>query len=329
MATADQVKALVRSHGERDDTRFYSVALQVAAKAARSGQAHFAQELRDLVDNARAGAVEAVRRELPVPVARPRGELADLLSVSYPTTRMADLSLEPGVRQRLDRVLIEQRQRDRLQAYGFIPIRRVLLTGPPGTGKTMSARALAGELRMPLFTIRLDALVTKLMGETAAKLRLIFDALAETMGVYLFDEVDALAGERMRGNDVGEMRRVLNSFLLFLEEQESEGLLVAASNHPQLLDRALFRRFDAVVAYPLPTIDVIKSLIRNRLATMAPQRWSWQQVEQFAAGLSHAEITLACEVAAKEAILSDQQHVSPHRLLEALRERQAAGAAEQ
>jgi SpoVK/Ycf46/Vps4 family AAA+-type ATPase len=254
-------------------------------------------------------------------VARPRGELADLLSVAYPATRLADLSLETAVLHRLDRVLLEQRQQDRLRERGFTPLRRLLLIGPPGTGKTMTASAIAGELHLPLFTIRLDSLITKLMGETAAKLRLVFDALAETRGVYLFDEVDALAGERARGNDVGEIRRVLNSFLQFLEEQESDSLLVAASNHPQLLDRALFRRFDLVVDYPLPTGEVARSVVRNRLAMMGPRRWVWERVDEAMAGLSHAEITIACELAAKEAILSGQQQVTIAGLVAALRDR--------
>ena len=324
MATADQVKALVRSHGDGDDARFYSVALQVAAKAARSGHVQFAQELRDLVDTLRARAAEpAGRGTRPVPVARPRGELAGLLGVAYPEARMADLALESTVRQRLDRVVIEQRQAERLRDHGFRPVRRLLLVGPPGTGKTMTARSLAGELRLPLFTIRLDTLITKLMGETAAKLRLVFDALAETRGVYLFDEVDALAGERARANDVGEIRRVLNSFLQFLEEGESDSLLVAASNHPQLLDRALFRRFDLVVEYPLPTVDVARAVIRNRLATMGPRRWNWQSIDEAATGLSHSEITIACELAAKEAILSGREHVTVDGVVAALRERGA------
>ena len=253
MATADHVKALVRSHAEGDDTRFYSIALQVAARAARSGQSRFAQELRDLVDELRkVEGRKAIAPGRPVPVAQPRGELADLLSVSYPGTKMADLVLEESVREQLLRVIAEQRQQDRLQEQGFHPLRRVLLLGPPGTGKTMSAKVLAGELRLPLFIIRLDGVITKFMGETAAKLRLVFDALIETRGVYLFDEVDALGGERARSNDVGEIRRVLNSFLQFLEQDEPESLLVAATNHPELLDKAMFRRFDAVIEYPLP-----------------------------------------------------------------------------
>jgi SpoVK/Ycf46/Vps4 family AAA+-type ATPase len=161
------------------------------------------------------------------------------------------------------------------------------------------------------------------MGETAAKLRLVFDALSETRGVYLFDEVDALGGERARTNDVGEIRRVLNSFLQFLEQDESESLLVAATNHPQMLDRAMFRRFDAVIDYPLPTPDVAQSIIKNRLANVRLQRIAWAHVKSAASGLSHSEVTLAAERAAKDAILAKRDAVTTSDLVVALRERQA------
>lgn len=323
MATADQVKALVKSHAEGNDTRFYSVALQVAASAARNGQNRFAQDLRNLIDALRDAQQQSapITTVRPVPVTQPRGELAQLLTVSYPKDILADLTLEDGVRQRLERVLLEHRQADRLRSHGFSPLRRLLLVGPPGTGKTLSAHVLAGELRLPLFVIRLDGLITKFMGETAAKLRLVFEALAETRGVYLFDEVDALAGERGLSNDVGEIRRVLNSFLQFLELDASESLIVAATNHPQLLDRAMFRRFDAVIEYPIPDADIARSVIRRYLATVPVGRLVWSQVLEAATGLSHGEIAVATELAAKEALLSHDGRVTTASLGAALRER--------
>jgi SpoVK/Ycf46/Vps4 family AAA+-type ATPase len=325
VATADQVKALVRSHAEGDDSQFYAVAMQVAARAAKSGQAKFAHELRDVVDAAKAAAQIGTDRHIrPVPVVQPRGDLAGLLAVSYPQSRMSDLVVESRVREALERVLTEQRQRDRLRQHGFEPLHSMLLVGPPGTGKTLSASVLAAELRLPLFLIRLETLITKFMGETAAKLRLVFDALEETRGIYLFDEVDALAGDRASTNDVGEIRRVLNSFLQFLEHDTSASIVVAATNHPQLLDRAIFRRFGVVVDFPLPTPAIARAVIRNRLATMGTRGLNWKLIDPAAHGLSHAELTLACERAAKEALLTGVPTVTTGALVNALKERHRA-----
>lgn len=300
MATADQLKALVRSHAQGDDDTFYAVALQVAAGAARSGKANLAHDLRQLVDEHKTA---PRRHPRPIPVSQLRGDLAGLLAVSYPEVARSDLVLEDDLRAQLDRILAEQRQADVLHARGFSPARKLLFVGPPGTGKTMSARMLASQLRLPLFTIRLDGLITKFMGETAAKLRAIFDAIQDVRGIYLFDEVDALAGERSRQNDVGEIRRVLNSFLQFLEEDDSDSLLVAASNHPTLLDRALFRRFDMVISYPPPSPEIIRAVIVNRLANMTTGDLDWGAILDAAAGLSHSDVTLAAEQAAKDCIL--------------------------
>ncbi len=321
MATADQVKALIESHAEGDDTRFYSVALQLAAKEARSGHAAYAQDLKRLVDAARGRQVAGAK---VVPVAAPRGELSSLLSVSYPDARLSHMALTADVRSLLRRVINEQVNRDRLYASGFRPLRRLLLLGPPGTGKTMTAAVLAGELSLPLFSVRLDGLINKFMGETASKLRLIFDAMAETRGVYLFDEVDALAGSREAGNDVGEIRRVLNSFLQFLEQDDSQSILVATSNLPDLLDRALFRRFDATATYPMPTAAVANAVIRGRLASLDLRDVNWRKIGQAARGLSHADVTAAAELAAKDAILAGATTVTTESLTESLGARQSA-----
>jgi SpoVK/Ycf46/Vps4 family AAA+-type ATPase len=328
MATADQVKALIRSHADGDDSRFYAIAMQVAAQAARSGHGKFAQELRELVDQvkARAKAVEPARGPKPVPLAQPRGELAGLFTVGYPKIRVVDMALTDALRARLDRVLTEQRQRDRIREHGFAPMRKLLLVGPPGTGKTMTAAALAGELGLPLFSIQLNGLITKYMGETAAKLRLVFDAIQSTRGVYLFDEFDALGGERGSKNDVGEIRRVLNSFLQFLEQDESDSLVLGATNHVGLLDRALFRRFDAVLDYALPTAEIAARVMRARLGLLDASAIDWAAAAKAAEGLSHAEIAMACDQAAKNAILDHSTSVCDAELALALEERRSTHA---
>ena len=321
MATSDQLKALVKSHGEGDDAQFYSVAMQVAAKAARAGQSRFAQDLRDLVDELRRGGAARLRVAPIVPVVQPRGELASLLTVSYPQARLPDLVLSPLLGERLRQILLEQRQRDVLERHGLRPTRRLLLTGPPGTGKTSTAAVVAGELGLPLFVVRLDTIITKFMGETAARLRLIFDALAETRGVYFFDEVDALAGDRAAANDVGEIRRVLNSFLQFLEEDIPESIVIAATNHPRLLDAALFRRFDTIMDFTLPDDESKRAVIGNRLARFDVRAVDWSRVVAAAGGLSHAEVATAAEEAAKRAVLSGRIQVLTDHLVDSLAER--------
>jgi SpoVK/Ycf46/Vps4 family AAA+-type ATPase len=320
MATAEQLKALLESHVEGDNDRFLSIVLQLAAQAARQGHGKLAQELRTLIDKARGN--ERTGDRNPVPLAQPRGELAGLLSVTYPKARLADMILASEIREHLERVLLEQRQRDKLATRGLLPRRKLLLVGPPGTGKTYSARALAGELHLPLFTVVLDALITKFMGETAAKLRMVFDAATRTRGVYFFDEFDALGGERANPNDVGEARRTLNSFLQFIEHDESESLLVAATNHVGLLDRALFRRFDDIIEFSMPDESLVLETLRARLASMGPPILHWKAAVKIANGLSYADIVRACEDAAKDAVLHDRSEVSMRALASALDRRQ-------
>ncbi|MFI0818568.1 AAA family ATPase [Streptomyces sp. NPDC021098] len=323
-ATADHIKALVQAHADGDDRSFYSVALQVAAREARQGHTRAAAGLRDFIDATRA---KRVGHLMPVSAARPDGELPGLLNLSQPDRGLDHMTLNPLLRERLLRVLSEQRQRGKLTEFGFSPVHRMLLTGPPGTGKSMSAAALACELGLPLFTIRLDGLISRFMGETAAKLRLIFEAVGRTRGVYLFDEFDALGAERIAGNDVGEARRILNSFLIFLDELEPHSLVIAATNHAGLLDRALFRRFDLVIGYDSPGTAEAMDVLRRRLSLMDTTRVEWTGVVSEAVGLSHAELVAAAEAAAKQAILGGSDVIDPAALTVALAERRTATGA--
>ncbi len=320
MASADQLKALVKSHIARDDGQFYSVAMQVAAHEARVGHGKLAEELRDMIDTAKARGLSSQPGKL-VPLAKPRGELANLLHVSYPKSRLADMVLDAGVATQIQRILKEQHLNTRIREHGLSPRRKLLLLGPPGTGKTMTASVLAGELGVPLFLVRLDALITKFMGETAAKLRQVFDAIADVRGVYFFDEFDAIGSQRGLAHDVGEIRRVLNSFLQMIEQDQSHSLIVAATNHPEILDYALFRRFDDVMEYHLPSVQQAGELIRSRLSRFAPKPFPLKTLAAKAEGLSYAEIRRAVDEAIKEAVMHEGKRVSAQVLGRALEER--------
>ena len=202
-----------------------------------------------------------------------------------PRYQLKDVVLNERLLERFDDILRQQRKRDWLREYGKTPNRRILFVGPPGSGKTMSAEAMAGELHLPLFIIRLEGLITRYMGETAAKLRLIFDETAKRRGVYLFDEFDAVGGQRTATNDVAEMRRVLNSFLQFMEEGNStDSLVICSTNHPSLLDRALLRRYDQVLEFNAPSSEQIKKLISANIGPMKVVRAAWKQIIHAAEG---------------------------------------------
>jgi SpoVK/Ycf46/Vps4 family AAA+-type ATPase len=316
MASADQLKALVKAHLEGDEQRFRSIAMQVAAHEAKLGHGQLAEELRALID--------AAKRNQAIPINRPRGELANLLAVSYPKARISEVVLEPELARQLQRVIREQRHAAKILAHGLAPRRKLLLVGPPGTGKTMTASALAGELGKPLFQVRLDGLITKFMGETAAKLRQIFDATAQTPGVYFFDEFDAIGSQRTLAIDVGEIRRILNSFLLMIEHDVSHSMIIAATNHPGILDQALFRRFDDVLYYSLPTARQIASLLKSRLGRIATKPVSWMQLANDALGLSYAEVTRVSDEVLKDALINERKTVSQAEIHQMLLERRDA-----
>lgn len=322
MASADQLKALLKSHVEGDDERFFSVAMQVAAHEAKLGHGKLAEELRALIDQAKAGrGLRQPGGEKPIPISRPRGDLAGLLSVTYPKSRRQELVLDSALSAQLERIIREQRQAANILSHGLSPRRKLLLMGPPGTGKTMTAAVLAGELGLPLFEVRLDGLITRYMGETAAKLRQIFDATDRTRGVYFFDEFDAIGSQRGLANDVGEIRRILNSFLQMIEQDESHSLIVAATNHPEILDQALFRRFDDVLHYDLPDEANIAVVLKSRLGRMAAKGVSWKRLASESVGLSYAEVTRAADETLKEALIERREEVAEADILRMLQER--------
>lgn len=317
MAKADQIKALLKSHSEGDDQHFYSVAMQVAAHEAKQGHGKLAEELRTLIDKAKS------RRAIgqPIPIGRPRGDLAELLTVSYPKSRLNDMILEESLALQIKKVIREQHYASEILSHGLSLRRKLLLVGPPGTGKTMSAAVLAGELGYPLCQVRLDGLITKYMGETAAKLRQIFDATNHTRGVYFFDEFDAIGSHRGMANDVGEIRRVLNSFLLMIEQDNSHSLIIAATNHPGILDHALFRRFDDVLHYTLPEKEQAVALLKSRLVHAVDKQISWEHLADISSGLSYAEVSRAGEEALKHVLMNKQKYVTEAEIAGMLAER--------
>ncbi len=269
MAAAEQIKSLIKSFSEGDDSRFYATAMQIAAAEARKGRQALAEELKKIIQDSKKSKINgSVLKRLPINSAQK--ELNDLLEFTRPDDKLKDMVLSINLKKSIQRILDEQRQIEKLRQHNLFPRKKILLTGPPGCGKTMTARVISNELSIPLFVIRLDGLISRYMGESIAKLRLIFDTMKEFRAVYLFDEFDSIGTTRNQGNEVGEIKRVLNSFLLQIEKDDSNSLIIAATNMPENLDEALFRRFDDIITYPIPTEEQIfqyykRELLKNEL----------------------------------------------------------------
>lgn len=320
MATATQIKELLKTHGEGNDDRFYAIALQVAAAEARKGHQKLADEIHLLVDRAKKKRATVGMGEI-VHVARPQGEVAELVEQVFDNRTFTDLVLDSTLAERIERITREQKNAEEIKSHGLKPRQKLLFTGPPGCGKTFAASALANALNIPLFVIRLDSLITRYLGESLTKLRIIFDAINRTRAIYLFDEFDSIGFTRDTANDVGEMRRVLNGFLVNIEAIKSDSIVIAATNFGQKLDHALYRRFDDLVVFGLPGNEEIGRTIQLLFSGVPTEPFSDDQIFEAARGLSYSEITRACEEAIKEKIISGLSLITTEMLVNALTER--------
>lgn len=317
LAAAEKIKALLQSYGDEDANRFYTTAMQIAAAEAKKGHTKLAEELKGLIEKIKSKRnVDSVAKTRILPINEAQRELKDLLEVYRPHIKTKDMVLSEKVSEAIKRILSEQQKFDQLLQHNLEPRRKLMLVGPPGCGKTMTAKAIAGDLEIPLFIIRLDGLISRYMGESISKLKLIFDSMYQHRAVYLFDEFDSIGSNRSYGNEVGEIKRVLNSFLINIEKDKSNSLLIAATNIPESLDKALFRRFDDIIQYPLPNDKEIAQLIAVQLKGYSIEKGkSINAIAKEAVGLSFADISNACKDAIKEMIVHNSKNVSSTTLL--------------
>lgn len=298
MATADQILSLIRNHLNKDDTQFRKVALQISAVEARSGHAIVARTIQELLNQKKTslGTVRLVSKNK---------DIDDLLLQVDTYGDMTSLVLSQELKEKLDRVIKEYLKKETLSKYGLANRRKLLLYGASGTGKTMTASALAKEFNLPFFVVRTEKVVTKFMGETGQKLGRIFDFINEVPAVYLFDEFDAIGSQRGMDNEVGEQRRILNTFLQLLERDDSDSFIIAATNSIESIDKAMFRRFDDVIEYKLPDTEQRLALLREYLYTAKDLDFS--SAESLFDGMSHAEIKMVCSDIFKESLLNDRK----------------------
>jgi SpoVK/Ycf46/Vps4 family AAA+-type ATPase len=231
----------------------------IADREANKGHARLARRLRSAL-------VASDGEDGPVSAATPVGApLAGALLPVEPVESLEAVTLPAAVRTRLAELIQEWRLRDKLEAAGVQRRTKILLHGRPGCGKTLTARALGGELSLPVLVVRFDGVVGSYLGQTAARLRELFRYAEAVPSVLVIDEIDALAQRRGNPRDVGEVDRVVISLLQELEHSRPRGLVVASSNIPRALDDALWRRFDLVLGLPSPSQKQIRAFARQRI----------------------------------------------------------------
>jgi AAA+ superfamily predicted ATPase len=251
MARSDLLISLVKA-GTSGDTRGVRSAAEAIIAEERSKQhGVLADRLAKAIQSNGNGSI--LRSNLQTVSADPQSRGKDFISEVVPKRQLGDLVLPVLARQGVVELIEEQQRADLLRAHGLEPRNRVLLVGPPGTGKTTLAEAIAEAVAVPLFVVRYESMIGSYLGETASRLKRIIDYARTTPCVLFFDEFDAIGKERGDIHETGEIKRVVTSLLMQIDEVPSYTLVVAATNHPELLDRAAWRRFQLRVQLTLPT----------------------------------------------------------------------------
>ena len=316
MAGADLLQKLFTGYQRRDDPAFRQAAEELILEERKKHHVVLATELERILRNGHSDQTSLKRMERngmngaveTSPLDSDRR--TPLLEVRHPQRYMDDLVLDPEARAIIDRIVSEFREWEVLEANGLTPARRVMFCGPSGCGKTAMAEALAAELALPMLYVRFDAVVSSLLGETAANLRKVFDYARRGQWILFFDEFDAIGRSRDDATEHGEIKRVLNSFLQIIDNFEGRSIIIAATNFEHVLDPAIWRRFDDIVRFERPTELQLKLLVQKRLR---PVGFSSAQVNRLAASLSgssYADAERVCLDIRKVCALRNDRHLS-------------------
>lgn len=310
MARGELIRKLILSHRRGNDDAFHAAALEVIAEEERKSNHRLAKDLLRILENGSPKILtppvaEQGREALP----KDRERQTCLVDVRQPDRHLEDILLGKDAFQAVERILEEYRKAELLRVHGLKPATKLLFCGPPGCGKTLCAEIIASELGLPLLYTRFDSIVSSYLGETAANLRKVFEYASRGRWVVLFDEFDAIGKARDDSTEHGELKRVINSFLQLLDCFDSPSILIAATNHEQLLDPALWRRFDEVLMFPRPAVHETRALLAMKLKNFPRSGIDLKAAASRLKGMSHADVERVCFDAIKSAVLQGKDSV--------------------
>jgi len=296
---------LFKAYRNRDDFTFSRIAEAIISEELTANRHDEARELRRALNGLEKKRPVRNRESLTV-VPRDNRNGDSLLTIVEPKTDFSEVVLHTETRKSISRILDEHRSRMKLASFGYRPKNKLIFWGPPGCGKTLTAHLIASELKLPLGIVRLDSAITSYLGETASNIRRIFDLAQARPFVLFLDEADAISKDRSDAQDVGELKRVVNSLLQAIDSFTStESVFIAATNHQYMFDMALWRRFDDIVSFPKPAYDQIQSFL-NRLLNGVKINGSIETVAKSCSGLSFAEIEKGAIEVIKTMVLDDR-----------------------
>lgn len=319
MASGKLLRQLIKTGAEGNHEAFRQVSEEVIRQE-RSKKHHLLANDLEKILYGRANLVKNFSSALSDNLPKDREHGIPLLQIKEPTRRLEDVVLSDENSSLLEEILQELHKSEILKSYGLYPVDRLLFCGPPGCGKTLTAEVIASELGLPLSIIRIDSVISSYLGETASNLRQVFDFISSIPMVVLFDEFDALGKERDDAAEHGELKRVVNAFLQMLDNFQGKSLLIAATNHDQILDSAVWRRFDEVLVFDLPNIEQLRRLLSVKLRGLR-REFEIEDAEFVTQlkGMSHADVERVLRRAAKDMIFSGKEFLTERHIQSAIR----------
>ncbi|MFH1190275.1 MAG: ATP-binding protein [Candidatus Omnitrophota bacterium] len=245
------------------------------------------------------------------PIPRDNEKGFRLLSIKKYFLNWEDAILENDAKDSLKQIVKEVQREDVLGTYGLKPKQKILFYGPPGTGKTLSAKVLSSIISYPTIIVNFESIISSYLGETSSNLRKVFDYIEKGRWLVLFDEFDIIGKQRDDPTEHGEIKRVVNNFMLMLEHYEGDSIIIAASNHPHLLDIGVWRRFDEVIFFGLPDKKSRENLFEKYLKVMTKDvDIKYENLAEETTGFSGADIEQACLNALRRIIIEDRKNIS-------------------
>lgn len=311
------LKDLIAAYRDRDDLLFRRAAQGIIDEEEAKRHTTLARDLRHLLASGTSVHMGQFETPLPEPP-KDRDSALPLVDLQIPDRHIADLILNPGLRASVHELVDEVGRWATLDSLGVPRRNRVLLHGPPGCGKTSIAEAIAGDLGRVLVTVRVEGVISSFLGETAANLRRVMDFAGTGAYVVLFDEFDSLGKHRDDPADHGELRRVANAALQLIDRYRGPSILIAATNHAQVLDNAMWRRFDEVLEVPLPTPAELGELL-GRLLLGRTAGLDLDTAVRALRGYPHAAGEALVHASLRRAVAADRTAVAAEDLAEAIR----------